>query len=123
MPKLIRDRIPDDMTAHGYHPDLKRVYGDEKLVWLLDKLIEECNEVKESGGSIEELADVIEVVSEIAMLRASNFQGVLDHAEWKRGRRGGFSCGYVWLNDKDSSPEALSATAQYRAAEEQHERS
>ena len=60
--KLVRDRIPEIIRAAGKVPQTRVVVdADERKQRLLDKLFEEMQEYKESG-SIEEIADILEVL-------------------------------------------------------------
>lgn len=115
MPKLIRDLIPEDMRRHGYEPELRIVEGAEKREWLLKKLVEEAEEALESNGSIEELADVFEVLRSLVNYKESCWLELKQKACAKRKLRGSFTKGYLWLNDHDNSQAASDAREQYRA--------
>lgn len=68
--KLIRDRIPEIIEESGKKAVVNRIKGEELLRALNDKLKEELEEYIQSG-SIEELADLVEVIYAIL-----NFQGI-----------------------------------------------
>jgi predicted house-cleaning noncanonical NTP pyrophosphatase (MazG superfamily) len=119
MPKLIRDEIPADMESHGYTPRIRVVKGEERLFWLLEKLVEEAIEVRDSGGDLSELGDVYELLDEIATAKGTVLHSAICTAADKRKRRGGFREGYLWI-DSDSK-EGLNrrhAEDEYRKAEE-----
>lgn len=86
--KLVRDRIPEILDAKGV-PYEKRVASDaEYRMELIKKLVEEAQEFSEAG-SLEEFADVLEV---IAALRAlPEYLDVEGVQVKKREERGGFS--------------------------------
>lgn len=68
--KLVRDKIPEIIRANGEKP-VTRVLGDgEYLAALIAKLDEECGEFR-SDLSVEELADIQEVVLALADVVAS----------------------------------------------------
>jgi predicted house-cleaning noncanonical NTP pyrophosphatase (MazG superfamily) len=102
VPKLIRDLIPEDMRSHGYEPKVRVVDGHEYLAWLLRKLIEEADEVRDGQGCLAELADVYGVLEAIAKATGTTMERVVEAAEAKKARRGGFLCGFLWL-DSDST--------------------
>lgn len=87
--KLVRDRIPTIIEAEGKRCTTCVLSEDEYLTRLRAKLDEEIREFDESG-SVEELADIAEIVYALA---AS--QGVepteFEHLRLaKREQRGGF---------------------------------
>jgi predicted house-cleaning noncanonical NTP pyrophosphatase (MazG superfamily) len=91
--KLVRDGIPALVRADGREP-LVRVLGDEEYRRaLLDKLLEEVEEVRAASPDdvLEELADVLEVLRSLARTHGWSWQDVVDAAEVKRTARGGFS--------------------------------
>ena len=94
--KIVRDRIPEIIELDSKQCLTKQVSGREKLNYLFKKLFEEANELSESL-SVEELADVQEVVYAIA-----NELGIsLDELERIRHQkvleRGGFEKGIVLI--------------------------
>ena len=67
--KLVRDKIPEIMISNGAKP-ITRVLNDEEYLFELNKkLQEEVSEYLESG-SVEEIADIEEVL--LAILDAKN---------------------------------------------------
>ena len=68
--KLVRDKIPEIMINNGAKPVIRILNEDEYKSELNKKLLEEVNEYLESG-SVEEIADIEEVL--LALL---NLKGV-----------------------------------------------
>lgn len=66
--KLVRDYIPDIITASGKKCTVQTLSDDEYLEKLDAKLEEELNEYLESG-SLEELADLLEVLYAVTEAR------------------------------------------------------
>lgn len=61
MEKLVRDKIIQKIFSRWDIPQFRQVSWQEKLEFLLEKLIEEALELKKDRN-IEELADVEEVI-------------------------------------------------------------
>ena len=91
--KLVRDNIPNIIALNG-EESITRVLDDEEYkVELYKKLLEETNEVissKDSNETIEELADVLEILSAIAKLNGKMLDDVVEAAKQKKLKRGGF---------------------------------
>lgn len=64
MEKLVRDLIPEIIESQGKTPICYRVEGEEHRRFLREKLKEEAQEFFEAE-SMEELADVLEVIEAI----------------------------------------------------------
>ena len=92
--KLVRDNIPNIIESNN-EVAITRVLNDKEYrIELYKKLKEECNEVIESkntSDTIEELADVLEVVKAIAQLENKSIDDIINIAEQKSLKRGGFS--------------------------------
>ena len=90
--KLVRDNIPDIITAKGGTPITAILNEAEYKKALEDKLYEEYQEVLEASGDerCEELADVIEVIRALAKLENSSLEDIIKIADEKRAKRGGF---------------------------------
>ena len=87
--KLVRDRIPEIIWDSG-KDCLCSVMNDEEYLAALDeKLNEELKEYQESK-SMEELADLLEVVRAAAKARGSSIEEVEKIREEKAMKRGGF---------------------------------
>lgn len=92
MGKLVRDKIPDIIRAHGGAPDTRRLDHEEYVQELHAKLLEEAAELAHaSNGQVaEELADVLEVLSAIARINGLSMDDVGELAKHKRADRGAF---------------------------------
>ena len=87
--KLVRDRIPEIIEADGKQC-VCSVLSEEDYLRLLDqKLDEELREYQESK-SMEELADLLEVMRAVARARGSSMEEVERIRIRKAEKRGGF---------------------------------
>lgn len=91
--KLVRDNIPNIIESNG-EIAVTRILGDsEYRKELYRKLEEETSEVigaQEKNNTLEELADVLEVLRAIAELEKSNLDDIIELANQKKLKRGGF---------------------------------
>lgn len=99
--KLIRDLIPDLARAEGRELQV-RVARDLELDRLFSrKLIEEAAEVGDALAAgdrtalVDELADLHTVLQAVAQRHGIAYEDVLQAAQRKRDRRGGFDAGLV----------------------------
>lgn len=90
--KLVRDNIPEIIKCSGQTPIIRTLSEVEYKEELEKKLYEECEEAIDSNCSsrIEELADIVEVVSALAKLEGESIDIVMQKAKEKRLNRGGF---------------------------------
>ncbi len=91
--KLVRDNIPNIIENNNEVAITKILSDTEFRLELYKKLKEECNEViesKETSETLEELADVFEVLKSIAQLENKNIEDVMNVANQKRIKKGGF---------------------------------
>ena len=91
--KLVRDNIPDIIASNGEESVTRILEDDEYKAELYKKLLEEANEVissKNSDETIEELADVLEILRSIAELNGKKLEDIIEMANQKRLKRGGF---------------------------------
>lgn len=90
--KLVRDNIPDIIEKKGEQPVIKVLDDANYKLELEKKLNEEYKEVLESTGNerVEELADMLEIISSLAALEGKSLQEVIMCANAKRETRGGF---------------------------------
>ena len=87
--KLVRDLIPDIIEASG-KSCRTRILSDEEYLKMLDaKLDEELQEYHEDG-SIEELADLYELIRTIAVARGYSIGELEVVRKAKAEKRGGF---------------------------------
>lgn len=90
--KLVRDKIPEIIRSNGEEPIVRILNDDEYKTELEKKLLEEYNEVINAGGEdrIEELADMLEVISALATIEGSTLDKVILVAKEKLSKRGAF---------------------------------
>lgn len=91
--KLVRDNIPDIIRANGEEPIVHVLDEADYKSELERKLLEEANEVIESGGidRIYELADLMEVVHALLDLEEKTMEDVENARVEKASKRGGFT--------------------------------
>lgn len=91
--KLVRDKIPEIIKNNGEIPVIRELNDEEFKTELERKLYEEYKEVMLSSGvdRIEELADMLEVISYLACREGASLSTIIDTANKKRDKRGGFS--------------------------------
>lgn len=88
--KLVRDKIPEIITSAGKQAVTRVLSNEEYLTELDRKLNEECTEYQ-SDKSIEEMADMLEVLYAIAAARGYSVEELERVREAKAEKRGGFS--------------------------------
>ena len=91
--KLVRDRIPEIIEGNGEKPVIRILGEDEYKTELETKLNEEYHEVlgtMTSEERIEELADMLEIISALAVLEGRTLDDVVEVAKQKSLKRGGF---------------------------------
>lgn len=87
--KLVRDRIPEIMEAHGEVPVVRVLETEEYVECLERKLDEEVAEYHRDKN-IEELADILEVVYGLCDAQGYTREQLQDTYEKKHEQRGGF---------------------------------
>ncbi len=95
--KLVRDKIPDILDRKGVVYKKRTASNAEYKVELIKKLAEEVSEFS-SDLSIEELADVLEVV--MAIKNLSEYVNVEDVRLRKKEERGGFEKKLILSGEK-----------------------
>ena len=95
MGKLVRDRIPEIIRADGKTPII-RIMDDEEYVKELDRKL--CEEVEEyrADGSIEEMADILEVLQAVCIARGYTLRQLEEVRRKKAEERGGFNKHIYW---------------------------
>ncbi len=91
--KLVRDNIPAIIKNNNGNPKIRILDDSQYKKELKTKLSEEVNEVlsaSEDGKLLEELADVLEVIKSMAELENKTLEDIIDLANKKREKRGGF---------------------------------
>ena len=87
--KLVRDRIPEIIEQAGQKCTCSILSDDDYLKMLDVKLNEELAEYQEDK-SMEELADLLEVMRAVALARGSSIGEVEEIRRRKAEKRGGF---------------------------------
>ncbi|MCK9383701.1 MAG: nucleoside triphosphate pyrophosphohydrolase [Nevskia sp.] len=64
MEKMVRDKIPEILNRLGKTAVFRKAQRSEVLPFLIAKLREECSEF-EAENTLEEMADILDVVEEI----------------------------------------------------------
>ena len=89
MGKLVRDRIPEIIKDSGGDPNCYILTPIEYREALIDKLKEEVDEFIESR-TVEELADILEVIKCIYVANENEYCNVFLIGDQKRRERGSF---------------------------------
>lgn len=87
--KLVRDRIPEIIEADGKHCSVEMLSDEEYLLLLERKLDEELAEYQDSK-SLEELADLLEVIRAVVKARGWTLEQLEQVRAGKAVERGGF---------------------------------
>ncbi|MDY4603663.1 nucleoside triphosphate pyrophosphohydrolase [Clostridium tertium] len=87
--KLVRDRIPEIITADDKTCEIEIVSGIKKQELLEKKLLEEVNEYLEDKN-LEELADIMEVLFGLANELGYSEEDLIKKRNEKLEKRGGF---------------------------------
>ncbi|WP_229106734.1 nucleoside triphosphate pyrophosphohydrolase [Paenibacillus sp. 1001270B_150601_E10] len=88
--KVVRDRIPAILDEQGLKYEIKTLSDEDYLEGLIRKLDEEVNEYK-ADRTIEELADILEVVQSIARISGVSKAELEELREKKAAANGGFT--------------------------------
>jgi predicted house-cleaning noncanonical NTP pyrophosphatase (MazG superfamily) len=91
--KLVRDNIPEIIKKDNSVPVTRILSDEEYKLELEKKLYEEYNEVlnaKQPDERIEELADMLEIISSLAKLENKSLTDVMEVMNHKNAKRGGF---------------------------------
>lgn len=92
--KLVRDKIPEIIEKNGEKAITKILDNNEYWNSLLEKVKEELYEIETAENLDEtkkELADLIEVVRAMAENKGFSLSEIIDEADEKVVKRGGFS--------------------------------
>lgn len=87
--KLVRDRIPEIIEADGKRCSVETLSDEEYLLLLERKLDEELAEYQDSK-SLEELADLLEVIQAVVKARGWTMAELERVRAEKAAERGGF---------------------------------
>ena len=99
MEKIVRDRIPVIMRDAGVLANVRYVEQSDRLPWLYSKLREEADEL-EAASTLDECADVFEVLKAIAIALGHSLEDIISAADAKRAARGGFEDGCILTVDE-----------------------
>lgn len=98
--KLVRDKIPEVIQKSGKTCETKVIDGEALKEALVAKLKEEVAEFEEAH-SMEEMADILEVLEGICKFHHWDMEEVLKVKSEKRDKRGGFEQGIMLLETND----------------------
>lgn len=87
--KLVRDKIPEIIEADGKTCKTRMLSDSEYMVALEEKLNEEVAEYQ-ADKSLEEMADVLEVLRAICVARGYSLEELEEVRAKKADERGGF---------------------------------
>ena len=96
--KLVRDKIPEHLDKKGILYEKRIASPEEYKLELIKKLQEEAGEFSEAG-SLEELADVIEVVE--ALKKLPDYTTVEEIRKQKALEKGAFDQRIILKGQKD----------------------
>lgn len=99
--KLVRDRIPEIIEGAGKRCTT-RILDHEAYIAALDKKLAEELAEYHADGSMEELADLLEVMMAAAAARGHDFAEVEEIRRRKARERGGFQQ-RIWLESVETS--------------------
>lgn len=88
--KLVRDKIPEIITSDGKRATT-RILSDEEYLQELDRKLKEEVAEYDADKSLEEMADVLEVLYAIAVARGYSLGELEVLRQRKASERGGFS--------------------------------
>ena len=100
MGKLVRDKIPEIIKNDGKTPIIEILSNEDYLKELDKKLNEEVAEYQ-ADKSIEEMADVLEVLFAICEARGYSVGELIQVRESKREKRGGFKDRIYWIGNEE----------------------
>jgi predicted house-cleaning noncanonical NTP pyrophosphatase (MazG superfamily) len=87
--KLVRDKIPDLLTRSGKKIRFYQASDEEYWIRLKEKLLEEVEEFF-TDETLEEMADILEVLEAICLYKKFNQQELKKTKKVKKKERGGF---------------------------------
>ena len=87
--KLVRDRIPEIIKGNGQECVTESL-SPEEYITALDKKLREEMEEYQRDKSIDELADLLEVVYSVAKARGWSVEELEEVRKTKAEKRGGF---------------------------------
>lgn len=101
--KLVRDKVPQLIEESGRTHKSRILNDDEYFKALIDKVIEEIEEYRESGNE-EELADVFEVLD--SLVKFKDYEPMhIDYLKMKKKEKRGTFDGRVFLEEVEEKEE------------------
>ncbi len=97
--KLIRDKIPEIIIADGKKP-ITRILEDSEYLEELDKKLNEEVAEYQADKSVEEMADILEVLFAICQARGHSVEELMEVRDTKREKRGGFERKIFWSGNE-----------------------
>jgi predicted house-cleaning noncanonical NTP pyrophosphatase (MazG superfamily) len=106
--KLVRDMIPVQIEGQGEEATVHSVSREDLGRLIKAKVIEEAVEYywSDDQSSLEELADLLELLRTAATVLKVDFSAIEDAAKLKREKRGGFEKGVVLVKTREA-PESV----------------
>lgn len=95
--KLVRDRIPQIIEANGGKATVLQLSSEEYIAYLEKKLDEEVGEYHKDK-TVEELADILEVVYALAATVGCSQDQLIQAYQNKHDERGGFEKRYFLVS-------------------------
>lgn len=95
--KLVRDRIPEIIAASGRNCTYE-ILSDIDYIQSLDKKLNEELAEYQADKSLEELADLLEVMEAVVVARGYKWEELNRIRLEKRAKRGGFEQ-RIWLKE------------------------
>lgn len=99
MGKLVRDKIPEIIKEDGKTP-ITRILDDEEYLDELDVKLSEEVQKYQADKSIEEMADVLEVLLAICEARGHSIDELIQVRNRKRDKRGAFKEKIYWEGNR-----------------------
>ena len=100
--KLVRDKIPEIIENSGGKAEIRLLSEEEYLHYLEMKLDEEVGEYH-SDKTVEELADILEIVYALAAAKGCSKEELLQVYQKKHDDRGGFEKRYFLISSENPS--------------------
>ena len=88
--KLVRDKIPEIIRADGHEPVTRMLDDAEMQIEARKKLAEEASEIIESGGDLNEYADLFAVMQAALAAEGYSWNQLEDAVRQKAVERGAF---------------------------------
>ncbi|MBM7602802.1 putative house-cleaning noncanonical NTP pyrophosphatase (MazG superfamily) [Metabacillus crassostreae] len=102
--KLVRDKIPAIIDQTGKKYEVRKLNNDEYIIELKKKAYEELTEfveAKDRESSLEELAELLEVINAVAVYHGSTLEEINSIRQQKEEKRGSFGEKVFLINVED----------------------